>query len=1697
MASPRAPEKDAAVKRQNAKRTSQKLSGGAAKLENQSGSNSSSPRKERLADKPDIAEGSLSAEFSKAQDRQRVIIVLCMHRSGSSVITRGIQALGADLGDNLMAPVDGNNAKGFFEDLDIYRFNEELLSSLGSAWHSLTPLDKTRLTGPEFSEQRRQAIQLMNEKLVAGRLFAFKDPRTAVLMPFWRCVFEDLDLDDRYVIAVRNPIEIAASLKARDGLDMRRGLYLWAKHAFEAVGNTKGKPRIFVAYDAIMRQPMEQLTRLAEGLGFDELNTSEKDIRDYCEGFLESKLRHNYAGEQELERTGLVPPFLIALDDWLRSCAAASVGDETEPDHAFWEDVQARLREAVPLLTLSDAEFSQAISERLEKQAAEEALADAESRLSSAVSDRDQAIAEVTSERIERHAAEEALADRDKAIMESASSLEENKGLLEGALTELKEERRQHQEVQSLFRREQSIRQSSQDELKVERQERNELEDRVNTAEARAKEAALEAELLQQRVTALATAKQKAEADHDATRTAYLLARAETNSLRSSTSWRLSAPVRALGRIARNPISGTRQVGLRIARLMWRALPISSRARGRVAGAAFATAPFLFSWTPQFKAWRAQRQTRQVSHSSLKSDHHELGTTLDYDGPSSSSNMPFQAPGAASSSDPSQCEDVSREDPSLCGYVPLRATQVPEQVEARALAFYLPQFHPIPENDAWWGEGFTEWTKVRPSRPSFEGHYQPHEPGELGYYDLQQDHGTMVRQAELAELHGLSGFVFYFYWFAGKRLLEEPIKTFANEGSIDFPFCLCWANENWSRRWDGREDHILIGQEHSADDDLAFIEYVARYMRNPRYIRIGGRPLLIVYRPALLPDARATAMRWRAWARDNGIGEIYLACTESFESKPPNLFGFDAAIEFPPNNMGLSPDRSLVPDLAETHELKLYDWRQLAARGEAYQEPEYTLFRSVTPSWDNTPRRPKDGAVFLYSTPTRFRRWLQRAVADTTQRFQHPDERLIFINAWNEWAEGAHLEPDRRYGYAWLEAARGALVPQAARETQKVVVAIHDLHRHGSQFGALNIARTLKNRFGFEVETVAGEDGALSEAFRDVGPLHLMAKDAPHDAHDVLARDLAERGFQSAFINSSAAGWLAPSFSKAGIRILGLVHELPEIIAQMRLEEGLRAFDAYADRVIFAADIVRKGSALAAGLEAWKNGEILPQGHYKADGLASLSQKELARQAVVERLGTPPETRFIIGMGYADHRKGIDRFIEWAEYAIAVQDDVHWVWVGGIDHSVQARVDEALQGRLRGRFHATGFSDETALFLRAGDLYALTSREDPFPTTAIEALAAGTPVVMVAGCGGIEDLTPYGAVFAASDASPEAFWDVGAPLLQDGEMRARAGQAGLEMVRERFGFASYVAALTDKIGLELPAISVVVPNYNYSEHLEERLRSIVEQSLPPREIIILDDASTDNSLEVIERVMAGCDINWRLVCNSSNSGDVFAQWRKGVGLAACPLVWIAEADDVAEPSFLESAVPAFQNEGVVLSFTQSMQIDEQGRVLASDYSDYVRDISETRWQRRYLVDGHYEGRQALSIKNTIPNVSAVVFRREVLIEELDAASNDLKTFRVAGDWRIYAGLAKRGSFAFDPQPLNRHRRHSASVTISRFGLDELAEIARMQKFVAENFAVDVTEKATAEAYLKALVSHFSLDTQHDKHDLDAALQGIT
>lgn len=342
--------------------------------------------------------------------------------------------------------------------------------------------------------------------------------------------------------------------------------------------------------------------------------------------------------------------------------------------------------------------------------------------------------------------------------------------------------------------------------------------------------------------------------------------------------------------------------------------------------------------------------------------------------------------------------------------------------DIQLVAFYLPQFHPVPENDEWWGKGFTEWTNVTKAKPLFPGHYQPHLPADLGFYDLRLRE-VRREQIDLAKAYGIDAFCYHYYWFSGKRLLEAPLEDMLADTESDMPFCLCWANENWSRRWNGGEQDILIEQKYLPEDALRFIEDISSYIQDPRYLKVDDMPLLIVYRPQEIPYLKETLGVWRAYCRRTGIGEIHLCAALTFGNFEYEDLGFDSGVEFPPHNraaLGVGCTRGKIK-FFEPFKGCAVMFHEFANSYLNRDHSGKNIFRAVFPSWDSTARTQNKAQVFLNGTPANYEYWLSQTIKKT--REEHPGlNRFVFINAWNEWAEGCHLEPDRKFNKSFLEA---------------------------------------------------------------------------------------------------------------------------------------------------------------------------------------------------------------------------------------------------------------------------------------------------------------------------------------------------------------------------------------------------------------------------------------------------------------------------------------------------------------------------------------------------------------------------------------------------------------------------------------------------------------------------------------------------
>lgn len=985
---------------------------------------------------------------------------------------------------------------------------------------------------------------------------------------------------------------------------------------------------------------------------------------------------------------------------------------------------------------------------------------------------------------------------------------------------------------------------------------------------------------------------------------------------------------------------------------------------------------------------------------------------------------------------------------------------------AKVLAYYLPQFHSIPENDEFWGEGFTEWRNVARGQPRFEGHVQPRIPRDLGFYNLD-DPEIMRRQINLAKAAGLHGFCFYYYWFGGKRVLEKPIEHILADPTLDIPFTLMWANENWTRTWDGMEKEVLLQQDYDPEKDADLVDDLARHFQDSRYIRVEDRPLFFIYRPGQIPDAASTILKWRRLFESRHQMSPLILMAQGFGDTDPGLYGLDGAIEFPPHKIcaGLDNRVDAVKLLDEEFSGQILNYDEVVDRAKSEPSPDFPLIRTTTPYWDNEARRPGRGMAMNGSTPSKFGAWVRQAIAFARNNPVH-GEAIVAVNAWNEWAEGAYLEPDTHYGAAYLNAlSREVHGVRRLRKGSpyKLVLVGHDAYRHGAQILVANLARTMICQFGVEVVILLCDPGPMLEEYEALCETHVLTDDA--DLTKDLIQSLAARGFGQAIVNSTVSGWTTPMLKEAAFHVTNLVHELGRLIHEYDLTEAARAIVDSSDRIIFPAGVVRDNFLDVVG-DAVGDVELSPQGLYKADLLSAQRQDGGIR----DELGLPPDAKIVINVGYGDLRKGFDQFVATAQTLCGMRDDVWFVWLGGLSGEVELWfMPEVMSAEHAGRFRFVGHVEDVKRWYEAADVFFLSAREDPFPSVVLEALAVGLPVVGFAGAGGCDMLIgEYGTLVAKADTAAAAgaistLIDQPAPAREDAVLGRR------KEVAENYLFDAYAhSLLKPSNGTLLERLSVIVPNFNYAHCLEDRLKTIFAQSYPVFEIIVLDDASTDGSVEVIERIARTEDRQIKLVVNEENSGSPFKQWRRGLELARGDYIWIAEADDIAAPEFLSTLMMSMQTASADLGFSDSWQIDQDGQKLGDSYKGYANAIRGNGFNESFVTNGLNMLERYLAVKNIILNVSSVVFRKEALKVAMARAGSDLDEMKVAGDWRLYSEICTADNqMVYEAQALNGHRRHATSVTHALDAERHLSEIAGMQELVSGVVDVD-DETATAQ-----------------------------
>jgi glycosyltransferase involved in cell wall biosynthesis len=998
--------------------------------------------------------------------------------------------------------------------------------------------------------------------------------------------------------------------------------------------------------------------------------------------------------------------------------------------------------------------------------------------------------------------------------------------------------------------------------------------------------------------------------------------------------------------------------------------------------------------------------------------------------------------------------------------------------KAKLLAYYLPQFHQIPENDAWWGKGFTDWTNLGRALPRFAGHLQPRIPRDLGYYSLDNP-DTLRRQIEMAKGAGLSGFVFYTYWFNRHRLLEKPLEQLLADPSLDFPFCAMWANENWTRRWDGLENEVLIAQEYLESDDAALIACYARLFADPRYIRVQGRPLWMIYRVTLVPDATARIEKWRKMFRELHNEDPLIVMAQSLGDYDPQPYGLDGAVEFPPHKLSQETDRLngtldlLDPDFIAT----VHDYEAIAKTSLTINEPDYPLIKAIVPGWDNDPRREGKGLALHGATPDKYQAWLEKLIGYTKEKPFY-GEQILCVNAWNEWAEGAFLEPDIHFGAAFLNATSRAICERDTAEFAAGILLVgHDAQPHGAQLLLLHVARQLRRQWGIKIHLLLLGVGPL------LGPYYETA-DVSVAYDKTIIGNLLDKyraaGIHTAIVNSAASSRVVPWLENRGIKTTLLVHEMPQLLKEYNLEIQARLGAAAASHLVFASTYVAEKFAAAVNLPA-ANTVILPQGNYQ-----NMKLDAAARGRIRRALNIGDEDFLILGAGFAYIRKGFDLFLQLARKLTGLRGDVHFVWAGDIQPTLKTYLGPEMDKlTAAGRFHHIPFTERVAEYFSAADIFALTSREDPYPTVVMEALACGVPCVAFDESGGIPELLrKEKAGRVAKLADTEDFLAELTSLL-DHEKLLLLRPRLAAMALKKFDFPDYVERLLRLSQPGLRTVSVAVINYNYARYLPQRLDSLFAQTYPVAEVLFLDDASTDDSLAVAQSTADAAKRTIRIVANNENSGSVFAQWRRAAREAKGEFIWLCEADDSTNPAFLSRLMEAMAgNETTLLAFTDSRAIDETGKQVMPSYQSYYFDSGVKELAASGIWDAQTFAQRILPVRNLIPNVSGVLWRREALLAALNELPN-IETWRLAGDWLLYLTLlaGQKGSVVYLAEPLNTHRRHGSGVTQRLDAKAHVAEIAAMHKIAAQTLKLDKPALAEQAAYLSRVSAQLTAAKQ--------------
>jgi len=673
----------------------------------------------------------------------------------------------------------------------------------------------------------------------------------------------------------------------------------------------------------------------------------------------------------------------------------------------------------------------------------------------------------------------------------------------------------------------------------------------------------------------------------------------------------------------------------------------------------------------------------------------------------------------------------------------------------------------------------------------------------------------------------------------------------------------------------------------------------------------------------------------------------------------------------------------------------------------------------------------------------------------------NPDVKKAGINPLSHYVEIGYLEKRSYVNYDDIGFNYGHFMAYIHQNVycNKIVIVSHDATQSGAPFLALNIAKNLQIKFGYRVVIILLSGGILENEFRNHGfVINLQCTDRQTTTFNAIFSTLYINGFRNAICNTVVSGSLVPLLKNNKFEILSLIHELPKSISLLNAEESSKNMIELSDHVVFPANYILNAFRNSYSYDYINKISILPQGLFRNH--LPFQNKE-SKDRLRRKLRIKSDSRIVLSCGTADFRKGIDVFYNVFAGLQKHTDfsDVHFVWVGPVieNYFYNWMMEDLRLLGFEENIHFVGYSEDIDYFAGA-DIFFLSSREDPFPSVVLDAMACGIPVIAFDQSGGAPEALENncGEIIPYLDVDKVISSII--KLLKDSVHYDLIVSNACNKVNEKYNFEKYISELLSLFsryklnGIKLPSVSVVIPNYNYSPYLQERLTSVINQTLSPCEILFLDDASTDDSVQIAESILRDCNINYRIICNEANKG-CFSQWVSGIEQATGDLIWIAEADDKCRYDFLERILPCFSDEEVMLAFCQSEIIDSAGTVCQPTYYEYTKDVFGNKPETSYKNSGDKELNDGLAIKNTIPNASAVVFRKS----SLAGVKNKLLQFKSAGDWFAYIYALKMGSICFIKDILNSHRRHSSSIIDkTEKSIQFYNELVLIQKEIIDN-----------------------------------------